>query len=139
MRFYLVAPAAIAVAACTTQAQMDAEPVQRVTRFDLNYQQVFANLNKGARNCYEVASLSSVDAQMYSDLGYGEVSAAVTGGFTHQPIMYAKISRDGSGAVMQSKTAGSRGREGTLNWVEYWARGGLTCPKLRVGETPPAI
>lgn len=139
MRAALLIATALTAAACTSQAQMDEQPVQRVTHFSENYQKIYANLNKGARNCYEVASISDVDAQLFSELGYGEISAAVTGGFTHQPIMNAKISRDGSGAVMEAKTAEARGREGTLNWVEYWARGGLTCPKLHVGEKPPAI
>lgn len=139
MRITFSLLAALLVSACTSQAQMDAEPVQRVTKFDQNYQQVYANLNKGMRNCVEVGSGFSVDGQLYSELGYGEVSAAGSTGLSHVPIYYAKVSKEGDGASMQSKVAGKIGREGALNWIDYWAKGGIKCAGIHMGEKPPAI
>lgn len=137
MRIYLAAPAILALVACTSQAQMDKAQTQRVTRIGLNYQQVYANLNKGARNCFAVNSTGNVDAQLYPDLGYGEVTAATKSSVSYSPLLYAKVSAEGEGAVLQSKSLMAAGREGSLNWVDYWAKGGIRCPGIHYGEAPP--
>ncbi|MDQ7776929.1 MAG: hypothetical protein Q4615_14185 [Paracoccus aminovorans] len=139
MRFGYFIPILLAVSACTNQAQMDAQPVQRVTKFGQNYQQVYANLNKGTRNCFAIGGGFTVDGQLYSELGYGEVTAAGSTGLSSAPLLYAKVSRDGSGAALQSKSLMKANKQGVLNWIDYWARGGIKCPGLHYGETPPAI
>lgn len=133
------AMALLAVGACTSQAQMDAQPVQRVTNFDQNYQQVYANLNKGTRNCIAIGGGFSVDGQLYPDLGYGEVTASGSSGLSNMPLIYAKVSKQGSGAALQSKSLMKANKQGVLNWVDYWARGGIKCPGVHYGEAPPAI
>ena len=123
------------LAGCSTQADMDALPIQRTTEFDQNYQQIYANLNKGTRNCMQIGGFN-VDGQLYSDLGYGEVTAAGGTGLSYVPMVYGKVSKSGSGSVLQSKTIMKK--DSVLNWVDYWARGGITCPKIHYGETPPS-
>lgn len=139
MRFGFSAALLLAMGACTNQAQMDAEPVQRVTQFSENYQQVYANLNKGARSCVAVSGGFSVDGQLYPDLGYGEVTASGNTGVSNSPLFYGKVTRNGAGASLQSKSLMKGGRVGSLNWMDYWAKGGLRCPGVHYGEAPPAI
>lgn len=139
MRLGLPTAVVLAVSACASQAQMDAQPVQRVTKFDQNYQQVYANLNKGARNCFAIGSGFSVDGQLYSELGYGEVTAAGSTGLSSMPLVYAKVAKDDKGASLQSKSLMKANKQGILNWVDYWARGGIKCPGIHYGEAPPAI
>lgn len=139
MRLRLPIAAALAVSACTSQAQMDAQPVQRVTNFSENYQQIYANVNKGMRNCVAIGGGFSVDGQLYSELGYGEVSAAGSTGLSQMPLYHAKISRAGTGSRMESKSLVKANKQGVLNWIDYWARGGIKCPGVHYGETPPSI
>ncbi len=117
---------------------MDAQPVQRVTVIEANYQQVYANLNKGTRNCFAVGGGFSVDGQLYPDLGYGEVTAAGSTGLSSAPILHAKVVKSGNGASIQAKSLMKANKQGVLNWVDYWARGGIKCPGVHYGETPPA-
>ena len=138
MRLGLLATIALTVAACTNQAQMDAQPVQRVTKFSENYQQVYANLNKGARNCFAIGGGFSVGGQLYSELGYGEVTASGSTGLSAMPLIHARVARDGTGASLQSKSLMKANKQGVLNWVDYWARGGIRCPGVHYGEVPPA-
>lgn len=138
MKLRISALALFAMAACGNQAQMDATPIQRVTNFSENYQQVYANVNKGMRNCVAISGSFSVDGQLYSDLGYGEVSAAGSTGLSHMPLYYAKVSRNGTGATMEAKSLVKANKQGVLNWIDYWARGGIKCPGVHYGETPPA-
>lgn len=139
MRFWIIVPAIFLVAACTSQAQMDAQPVQRVTQFNENYQQIYANLNKGTRNCIAIGGGFSVDGQLYPDLVYGEVTASGSSGLSNMPLIYAKVSKQGSGAALQSKSLMKANKQGVLDWVDYWARGGIKCPGVHFGEKPPAV
>ena len=124
------------VTACTSQAGMDATQPSRVVSFSENYQAVYANLNKGARNCF-TGSGYAVDGQLYSELGYGEVSAGGNA-ISYMPMMEAKVSKAGAGSTMQVKAAGIA-KETIPLWAEYWARGGLRCPVAVFGETPPVL
>lgn len=122
------------LAGCTSQAEMDATAPTHSVTFKENYQAAFAKLNKGARNCF--TGDYKVDGQLYPDLGYGEVSAGGNA-INYTPMMEAKISPAGSGAVMQVKAAGIA--KSTLPlWAEYWAKGGLRCPVAAFGERPPS-
>ncbi len=135
----LVAAVAIAILpGCVSQEQMDAAPVARSVSVSENYQAVYARTNKGMRNCFEIGSYSSVDGQLYPDLGYGEVTAS-GGGFTASPLLYARISKAGPGARIDMKTSIWGATEGSHNWLAYWSKGGLKCPVVGFGEAPPAI
>lgn len=139
MQFWIIVPTIFLVAACTSQAQMDAQPVQRVTQFNENYQQIYANLNKGTRNCIAIGGGFSVDGQLYPDLAYGEVTASGSSGLSNMPLIYAKVSKQGSGAALQAKSLMKANKQGVLDWVDYWARGGIKCPGVHFGEKPPAV
>lgn len=136
-KIFLVLP--VAILACSTQSQMDAAKVLRTSRIDQNYQAVFASLNKGARTCYAIGGTFTVDGQLMPDLGYGIVWVAVTAGLQPSPIIEAKVLKDGNGAKVESKTTAVAGREGYMNWIDYWAKGGTRCPVITVSETPPKI
>lgn len=136
----LALAAAAGVAGCApTQADLEKAQVSHVFRIENNYQQVYAQMNKGMRNCFTVGSMGTVDAQLYPELGYGEITNALQSTFSYSPQFNAKISRDQTGAVVQIKSVfGGRGRA-WYPWMEHWAKGGIACPKILASEVPPPL
>lgn len=128
---------ALVLAGCVSVEEMADTPPQRVLRLSQNYQQVYAQTNRGMRNC-NTGGLR-VDGQLYSELGYGEVTTGGNGLSSEIPFMFAKISREGNGALVELKSMNSLRPEPALHWMEYWAKGGLKCPGLSVSAPPPAI
>ncbi len=124
---------AVAVSACTTQGQMDAAPVQKTAIFSENYQLVYDRLNKGIRHCYSTPV--TVDAQLYSELGYGEITLLAHG----HPMQSVRITKadGGSKLEMRSLAPSQSVRAGSGNWMEYWAHGGSSCPGWVSGVSVP--
>jgi len=110
--------------------------VQRTARFDDGYQAVFQKLNRGMRNC--VSNRFRLDAQVYSDLGYGEITMAADGLTASSPFIYAKISKDGSGSIAEFKSLMGGEPVAPISWLEYWSKGGISCPVMSLSEPPPA-
>lgn len=123
--------------ACTTQQEMDEAPVQRSFTLSENYQVVYARLNKSMRAC---AFVPLLDAQLYSELGYAEITGQLSEGM---PSDYAKISRNGQGATVELRSIRKAivpdVREKSVAWLEYWSRGGTVCQQALGYGLPPAI
>jgi hypothetical protein len=131
--------ATVALVACTNQSDLDAMPAQRSLMLNENYQAVYARTNIAMRNCNSAGTAAAVvDGQLYPELGYGEVTfgAANISGFS--PLNYIRIDREGDGALVSLKSLTST-PESSLNWLEYWTKGGTTCPVVSYAEIPPAL
>lgn len=127
--------AAAGLAGCTSQAGIDAQPARLTFTTPLNYQQAYANLYRGARTCLASAGGINVDGQLYSELGYGEVS--VNGG-GYMIAMEGRVTKDDAGSQVAIKT-GFPGWEGIAPWARYWTTtDSVRCPQSGFSETPPA-
>ena len=134
-----------AISACVDPAEFNARPFNAELVVGRNYQAVYAGMLQTMRECFRPGTLffpspgaTTLDAQLYPDLGYGEISTGITGvvPVTHNSV---RISKNGVGAKVQIKTANSiesaQGRD--QKWLAYWAKGGQLCPRLGA-LVPPA-
>jgi len=121
--------------ACTSQAQLEGTAPHRRAEFAESYQSVFQRLNRGMRNC--IANDFRLDAQIYSDLSFGEITMSADGLTASSPLLYAKISKAGAGSIAEFKSLMALSPERPVAWLEYWARGGIECPTLSLSEKPP--
>ena len=137
---YLFPIVAIAfMASCTTQEQLEATAYQRGFTIKENYQAVYARANKQMRKCNSAGSrFVEIDGQLYPDLGYGEVIFGAGGAGQFRPLNEIRIEKFGKNSKVLLKTL-TTAKTGTLNWLEYWVRGGKTCPAIHYSETPPEI
>lgn len=126
----------IGAAGCTSQAQMDSTQPQRVVQFAENYQAVYSRSYRGMRNCNST-SMFSTHGELYSELGYGEITTLAGGLASSQPMMRIKVIKIKNGTRAEFTTL-TTAREGSMNWMEYWSRGGLACPIIHYSEAPPA-
>ena len=124
------------LASCMSQEQLDASSPTRVFNLNENYQAVYARTNKSMRKCLTVLGVSTVDGQLYPELGYGEITSGVSS-LSYSPNDYVKVSKVRSGAIVEIKHLGA-GKKIASEWLEYWVRGGSRCP-VGPGEVPPRL
>jgi hypothetical protein len=142
----LVFLAAILLAGgCESYSELGAKPPSAVAAVDRNYQAVYASTLSAMRRClrpgaafFPSPSAVTLDAQLYPDLGYGEIAHGMAG-LAPGLLTMTRIERVGSGTRV-SVTTGNQGPGASANsasWAIYWARGGSDCPTLR-RLAPPA-
>lgn len=109
---------AASLGACVSSANMDAKPFQRAVTLAENYQSVYARTNRTMRSCGSVAGGFSVDGQLDSDLGYGEITEGMKTAFAFVLLRQVRINRSGAGTQASPKALTGI-KEGSLNWMEY--------------------
>lgn len=133
-----MAATAMTFAACDveTRSEFDARPFEASKAVQRNYQAVYADVLKGARYCWDAKpdplptlfpQSIRVDAQLYPDLGYGEVSSSAIGTVK---LVYAlvRVEKSENGAVVKVKP--SRLGTGRSIWLDppmRWADGDISC------------
>lgn len=120
---------AIGLAACGPTASRDLYTPSQTTEVSIpeNYQAVYRRVSIRARECLQQENLLggarwTVDAQLYGELGYGEVTYALSQ-FSQSYIAAAKIAKDGTGARVTIAATAPRWAKA----FEGWARGGSDC------------
>lgn len=135
MRLLLGVPALALLIGCTSPAEISKQPFETEFRLDRNYQAVYADILRGAKNCLNPGfmmmpgmSTFSVDGQLYSELGYGEVSTGITGSIP-MTTGTARVEKDGDGALVRIRTANGipSARASTRDSLSSWARGEKMC------------
>lgn len=118
---------ALALAGCANSVAGLQEHGTTEARFPENYQEVYRRVVTMARQCQQaevVVGIGSykIDAQLYSELGYGEVTYALSN-FQQNYYAAAKIAKDGTGTKM---TISSVVEGFKAPWLR-WAAGATTC------------
>ena len=138
--FLLAAVAVVTGCSLQSRESFDAQPFEAATTVSRNYQAVYADVLKGARTCWgdgpvftgsALPNAANIDAQLYSDLGYGEVYHYASG-TVFLPYALIRIEREGAGAKVSVKTGIQAGavklfREPPLRW----ATGDFTCGSFK--------
>ena len=128
------------VAGCELQSQdsFDAKPFEVSYQISRNYQAAYADIVRGARKCWgagpQITTLpqaTQLDAQLYPDLGYGEIYSYASG-TVFMPQALVRVERSGNGAVVRVKT-GPQGGAQTLfrGPPQNWANGVVECGSFR--------
>lgn len=135
-RIVLTAISLIAAAGCELQSQesFDAKPFEASYQVQRNYQAVYADIVRGARKCWgsgpQVTTMPQgiqLDAQLYPDLGYGEIYSYASG-TVFMPQALVRVERAGNGAVVQVKTGPQGGAEALFRRPpREWAMGSTEC------------
>lgn len=122
----------VIVAACSPNpTDLRASTPEQVTTYSENYQEIYRRVASEARLCYRgsVGAYASaeVDANLYSDLGYGEVQNSVINYGTHNYYWTAKIEKNGSGSKMTINAGNTLSASATTATLQRWASGGTGC------------
>lgn len=126
---------ALLLAACSTtpQALETADATQSTTRtYGQNYQEIYRRVVSTATRCSagNISAYASfaVDSQLYSELGYGEVSTSLINWGVRNYYWKAKIEKaPGGGSTMHLYSGNTLNNATMLNKVVGWADGDTNC------------
>ncbi len=99
--------------------------------FPENYQALYRNVHDTASRCLAgspaVATQMILDAQLYPDLGFGELSYSMSSIYGRHFFWKAKIEKAGSGSKISVVSANSLSRDRDIRSVYRWASGDTSC------------
>ena len=95
----------VLIVGCSTKpADLESKTAAVVTNYSDNYQEIFRRVSNAAKRCLAGNSggMSSVevDAQLYSELGYGEITLSMAAYSARNYYWSAKIEKTDTGARM---------------------------------------
>lgn len=138
MKFYktLIALSIFAISGCEleSQATFDAKEFDSTSYIPRNYQAAYADVLRGARKCWgsgpvvtAMPQATQLDAQLYPDLGYGEVYSYASGTI-FMPQALVRIERSGDGSTVSVKTGPQAGKDTLFVRPPFeWATGKIEC------------
>lgn len=121
----------LAAGCSTSPADLETKSPPAVQSYAENYQEIFRRVSTAAKRC-EAGNLNAVasmavDAQLYPDLGYGEVSRSLIDMGVRNYYWTAKIERDGAGAKMTLRAGNTINNQQMIDKALRWAGGDQNC------------
>ena len=96
-----------------------------------NYQEIYRRVSTEATRCTEggllVMSSLEVDAQLYNELGFGEVSWSLINFGVRNYYWTAKIEKQDEGSKITVTSGNTLGKKGLMKRVLLWADGDKDC------------
>jgi len=132
---YLFAAAGLTLAGCsTTPDSLKTSTAPQVTTYPTPYQEVYRRVVNEARVCYGGGIVSigttatgELDAELYPDLGFGEVSSSMVNHGVRNYYWSAKIEKEGAGTRMTVHAGNSLDAPAATARLQNWAAGGSGC------------
>jgi hypothetical protein len=127
--------AALLLAGCSsTPADLEAKTTPIIQTYPDNYQEIYRRISTTAKRCVSAITGShsayAVDADLYSELGYGEITASLISYGARNYYWSARVERAGTGAKLTVRSANSLASERTAQTILNWANGDQNCPML---------
>lgn len=128
----LVTVAALVGCSSTPEELDKSTSAARTTKkYSENYQEVYRRLVRTARLCSGgpagKRTAFQLATDLYSDLGYGELSLSLYNYGTHNFYWKAKIEKDGTGSKLTVVSGNTLAQNSQLNSIVRWADGGEGC------------
>ncbi|WP_412773988.1 hypothetical protein [Nitrobacter sp.] len=125
--------AALLLAGCsTTPADLEAKATPVVQTYPDNYQEIYRRVSTTAKRCFArntgPYSSYAVDADLYPDLGYGEVTLSLVNTITRNYYLSVRIEKQPKGSRLTMRTGNTLATNTYIDRIEAWASGDDTCP-----------
>lgn len=118
----------------TTDLERAGSTKQAVFQYSENYQEIYRRIVGPAKNCLEgrmTFSLNAsvnIDAQLYSELGFGEISSSLLNIGIRNYYWKAKVERNGSGTKLTVFAGNTVRNQHLIDIVKNWADNNPSCP-----------
>lgn len=131
---------------CATHADLEQRQPDAQFTVASSYQAVYATTLSSMRRCLRpgtqglfAGEVTTIDAQLYPDLGYGEIFHGMSG---LAPTQFVRVHFDrAANSTLVSVTSGNpldRGGQFWARWTQHWAVGGQGCPVTLLSVPPEA-
>jgi hypothetical protein len=125
--------AALVLSGCsTTPADLETKSIPVVQTYSENYQEIYRRVSTTAKRCLaaNVGAYASfaVDSELYSDLGYGEMTLSLINMGTRNYYLSARVDKQPAGSRMTVRSGNTLAAERYASLVMSWAGGDQSCP-----------
>ncbi|MBB3610965.1 hypothetical protein [Rhizobium sp. BK602] len=134
MKRILMGALMVTLAGCSNNPDSLAQNKSSATTaksFPENYQALYRKIHDPASRCLVgspgVATQLILDAQLYPDLGFGEISYSMSSIYGRHFFWKAKIERQGTGSKISVVSGNSLSRDKDIRSVLRWAGGDTSC------------
>lgn len=134
MRKFLAIAAALSLAGCSStpsELEKSKDAVKTERSYSENYQEIYRRITTSARSCVSghINAYASfqVDADLYSELGYGEITMSLLNLGSRNYYWKAKVEKAGGGSKLSVVAGNTLVKNSMLNDVTGWADGGTVC------------
>ena len=119
----------------STPADLEAKTAPIVTSYNENYQELYRRVAGTAKRCFagNVSAYASfaVDTELFSELGYGEMSVSLINMGTRNYYVSAKFEKQPAGSKMTIRSGNTLAANRYVDTVQRWANGtDLSCPLI---------
>ena len=132
MRFVLITAIGGVLAACSsTPADLEAKAPPIVETYSENYQEIYRRVSSTAKRCLagnvNAYASMAVDSELYSELGYAEISLSLINVGTRNYYWTAKIEKVDRSARMTVRAGNTLAKDNLIESALRWARGDTNC------------
>jgi len=133
MRTTFAALACLVLGGCsTTPADLNAKTEATVQNYPDNYQEIYRRISTTAKRCIagNISAYASmaIDAELYSDLGYGEITASLINIGIRNYYWSAKIEKAERGSSrLTARSGNTLASETAKQSIIRWANGDANC------------
>lgn len=126
---------AFSLAACSsTPADLEAKAAPIVQRYSENYQEIYRRVSTTAKRCFagNIGAYASfaVDSELYSELGYGEVTLSLINLGTRNYYLSARVDKEPTGSKLTVRSGNTLASERYKALILGWAGGDQNCPVI---------
>lgn len=128
-----VASASLLLIGCSsTPAELEGKATPIVQTYPENYQEIYRRVSTAAKQCVtqsmSVYSHMRISSELYSDLGYGEISASSQSALGSSAVYWsARIDREGKTSKLTLRSPNTVTPEQSSEPVLRWAKGDTNC------------
>ena len=136
LKYAMIVLVSLSLVTCSTTPQAlekDSGTRSATLEFSENYQAVYKRIFDTAKACAETGFLFSpqasmnVDAQLYSELGMGEITYSLLNMSIRNYYWKAKIEKDGAGSKLTIYSGNTLRNAVWLDKIKSWANGSTSC------------
>ena len=125
--------AAIALVGCASKPPAEANK-PTVQTYAEDYQVLFQRVSATAKRCFAskagIYRPGTVDADLYSDIGYGQLTLAVNGSGSYNYFVSVRIEKQPTGSRLTMISDNIEASQRYRELVLVWANGDQNCPAV---------
>lgn len=131
-----VLASAALIAGCSTTPdaiEKSSSKADATRTFAENYQEIYRRVSTNAKRClagnigFSLAASSAVDAELYSELGYGEITHSLINVGVRNYYWKARIERAGTGSKLSVSAGNTIANQSMVDRILRWASGNDKC------------
>lgn len=105
-----------------------------IQTYSENYQEIYRRVSTTAKRCFagNVGAYASfaVDSELYSELGYGELTLSLINMGTRNYYMSARVDKQPTGSKLTVRSGNTLASERYKTLMLAWAGGDQNCPAI---------